>query len=302
MIQLSYKAKSRFCQDRKSRNRAGKIRRARAVPPGWFTSGRDCCKISFPSRFPISFWRQTREAEKNSGRPADPVPFFRPGPCSARRRETAQAEMPRRESRRRKKKSSLRMSPVFSRMKRRCGRLLFAWTGRISRSFRRCWSAPACWWPTTKAFMKISRLYQSRNPWVDKVSPKVTMLGDWGVDCGIAGLFFLGGLIAQGPESQGHGADGLGNAAAHRLPGPGRQAPGRAPAPRGRERHRLLVRSRGFFQALQPGFFFALRLFFFRAHRLGLGPGHGDRRKLQKPLSGCRSPATAWPPWSACRG
>jgi len=41
------------------------------------------------------------------------------------------------------------------------------------------------------------KLYQSRNPWVDKLSPKITMLGDWGVDCGIAGLFFLGGVLLK---------------------------------------------------------------------------------------------------------
>lgn len=41
------------------------------------------------------------------------------------------------------------------------------------------------------------KLYQSKNPWVGTLSPKVTMLGDWGVDCGIAGLFFLGGLILK---------------------------------------------------------------------------------------------------------
>ena len=45
--------------------------------------------------------------------------------------------------------------------------------------------------------MKISSFYQSRNPWVDKVSPKITMLGDWGIDCGIAGLFFLGGVALK---------------------------------------------------------------------------------------------------------
>jgi membrane-associated phospholipid phosphatase len=39
--------------------------------------------------------------------------------------------------------------------------------------------------------------YQSRNPWVDTVSPKATLLGDWGVDCGIAGLFFLGGVVLK---------------------------------------------------------------------------------------------------------
>ena len=44
--------------------------------------------------------------------------------------------------------------------------------------------------------------YQGRNPWVDKVSPAVTMLGDWGVDCGIAGLFFLGGVIVRDEKAR----------------------------------------------------------------------------------------------------
>lgn len=39
--------------------------------------------------------------------------------------------------------------------------------------------------------------FQGDNPWVDKASPALTLLGDWGVDCGIAGLFFLGGVIAR---------------------------------------------------------------------------------------------------------
>ena len=39
------------------------------------------------------------------------------------------------------------------------------------------------------------KTYQRQNSWVDKVSPKVTMLGDWGIDCGIAGLFLLSGVI-----------------------------------------------------------------------------------------------------------
>jgi membrane-associated phospholipid phosphatase len=39
------------------------------------------------------------------------------------------------------------------------------------------------------------KLFQERHPWVNKLSPKVTLLGDWGVDCGIAGLFFLGGVV-----------------------------------------------------------------------------------------------------------
>jgi membrane-associated phospholipid phosphatase len=44
--------------------------------------------------------------------------------------------------------------------------------------------------------------YQGRNPWVDKVSPVVTQLGDWGVNCGIAGLFFLGGVIARDEKAR----------------------------------------------------------------------------------------------------
>ena len=46
------------------------------------------------------------------------------------------------------------------------------------------------------------KLFQGRNAWVDKVSPKVTMLGDWGVDCGIAGLFFLGGLLLKDQKAR----------------------------------------------------------------------------------------------------
>ena len=47
--------------------------------------------------------------------------------------------------------------------------------------------------------------YQSRNPWVDKVSPKVTLLGDWGVDCGIAGLFFLSGVVFKDKKARNTG-------------------------------------------------------------------------------------------------
>jgi membrane-associated phospholipid phosphatase len=46
------------------------------------------------------------------------------------------------------------------------------------------------------------KLYQNRNPWVDTLSPKITMLGDWGVNCGIAGLFFLGGLILKDQKAR----------------------------------------------------------------------------------------------------
>jgi len=41
------------------------------------------------------------------------------------------------------------------------------------------------------------KTFQGKNPWVDKVSPALSLLGDWGVDCGIAGVFFLGGVIAR---------------------------------------------------------------------------------------------------------
>ena len=49
---------------------------------------------------------------------------------------------------------------------------------------------------------KNIKLFQGRNPWVDKVSPVVTELGDWGVDCGIAGLFFLGGVIIRDEKAR----------------------------------------------------------------------------------------------------
>jgi membrane-associated phospholipid phosphatase len=39
--------------------------------------------------------------------------------------------------------------------------------------------------------------FQARHPWVDEVSPAASMLGDFGVDCGIAGLFALGGLVLK---------------------------------------------------------------------------------------------------------
>ncbi len=48
-----------------------------------------------------------------------------------------------------------------------------------------------------EAIYKEFKSFQGTNPWVDKVSPAATLLGDWGVDCGIAGLFFLGGVLAK---------------------------------------------------------------------------------------------------------
>ncbi len=37
--------------------------------------------------------------------------------------------------------------------------------------------------------------YQSKNEWVDKISPTITKMGDGGFNIGVSGLFFLGGLI-----------------------------------------------------------------------------------------------------------
>lgn len=44
---------------------------------------------------------------------------------------------------------------------------------------------------------KEFKSFQSRHAWVDKASPALSFMGDWGVDCGVAGLFFLGGVLAR---------------------------------------------------------------------------------------------------------
>jgi membrane-associated phospholipid phosphatase len=49
------------------------------------------------------------------------------------------------------------------------------------------------------------KTFQTRNSWVDNVSPKITMLGDWGIDCGIAGLFFLGGVVIRDKKARNTG-------------------------------------------------------------------------------------------------
>jgi len=46
------------------------------------------------------------------------------------------------------------------------------------------------------------KTFQSRNSWVSKASPLATLLGDWGVDCGIAGLFVLGGLAFKDKKAK----------------------------------------------------------------------------------------------------
>lgn len=47
--------------------------------------------------------------------------------------------------------------------------------------------------------------FQSRNSWVDSVSPKVTLLGDWGIDCGIAGLFIISGVALRDKKARNTG-------------------------------------------------------------------------------------------------
>ncbi len=49
------------------------------------------------------------------------------------------------------------------------------------------------------------KIFQGRHSWVDKISPKATLLGDWGVDCGIAGLFFLEGVLFKDAKSRNTG-------------------------------------------------------------------------------------------------
>jgi membrane-associated phospholipid phosphatase len=44
--------------------------------------------------------------------------------------------------------------------------------------------------------------YQRGHAWVDQVSPKITLLGDWGIDCGIAGLFILGGAALKDKKAR----------------------------------------------------------------------------------------------------
>ena len=122
--------------------------------------------------------------------------------------------------------------------------------------------------------------YQNRYVWVDTVSPKITLLGDWGIDCGIAGLFLLGGLVIKDKKARDTGLmaletllhTGLLVQVVKHLAG--RQRPW---VENGSDHW---YGPSGLFQALQREFFFALRFILFRAYRFRLGAGHGDRRKL----------------------
>ncbi len=48
-----------------------------------------------------------------------------------------------------------------------------------------------------EAIYKEFKAFQAGHSWADKASPALTLLGDWGLDCGVAGVFFLGGVLAR---------------------------------------------------------------------------------------------------------
>jgi membrane-associated phospholipid phosphatase len=60
-----------------------------------------------------------------------------------------------------------------------------------------------------EAIYRNFKLYQNNNSWVDAVSPKVTLLGEWGIDCGIAGLFVLSGLAFKDKKARDTGVMAL---------------------------------------------------------------------------------------------
>jgi membrane-associated phospholipid phosphatase len=53
-----------------------------------------------------------------------------------------------------------------------------------------------------EAIYKGFKTYQNKNSWVDTVSPKLTLLGEWGIDCGIAGIFVLSGLAFRDKKAR----------------------------------------------------------------------------------------------------
>ncbi|MBN2400356.1 MAG: phosphatase PAP2 family protein [Candidatus Aminicenantes bacterium] len=53
-----------------------------------------------------------------------------------------------------------------------------------------------------EAIYKGFKNYQNNHPWVDTISPKASFLGDWGIDCGIAGLFVLSGLAFKDKKAR----------------------------------------------------------------------------------------------------
>ena len=48
-----------------------------------------------------------------------------------------------------------------------------------------------------EAIYRNVKEFQNNNPWVDDLSPQITVLGDGTLNLGICGLFYLGGLVFQ---------------------------------------------------------------------------------------------------------
>lgn len=53
-----------------------------------------------------------------------------------------------------------------------------------------------------EAIYRSIKDFQSNNEWVDKLSPKVTKMGDGGFNIGVSGLFYLGGLILKDEKAK----------------------------------------------------------------------------------------------------
>jgi membrane-associated phospholipid phosphatase len=53
-----------------------------------------------------------------------------------------------------------------------------------------------------EAIYRNFKRYQNTHPWVDSISPNITLLGDWSVACGISGLFFLEGTIFKDKKAR----------------------------------------------------------------------------------------------------
>ena len=53
-----------------------------------------------------------------------------------------------------------------------------------------------------EAIYRSIKDFQSKNEWVDKISPKVTKMGDGGFNLGVSGLFYLGGLILKDDKAK----------------------------------------------------------------------------------------------------
>ena len=131
---------------------------------------------------------------------------------------------------------------------------------------------------------------------------QVTLLGDWGVDCGIAGLFFLGGVIAQGPKGRDTGLMAwetllhtgfLVQVVKHLA---GRQRPS---VENGSD---YWYGPAAFFKRYSQDYFSRYDSFFSGHTVSAWGLATVIAENYKRPLLGAARPATAWPPWSACRG